>query len=65
MSKKRKNSKRPKRPYLATTIFYDLDVMTKEQRAKLARWLHSRAEWVKHHGDLAAPVFRQRIYSPV
>lgn len=62
MAKRQKKVKRPRRPYVATTIMYDLDKMTKEQRAKLARWLHSRAEWVRKHGDLAGAVFRQRLY---
>lgn len=58
-AKKRKVSK--KRPYRATTIFYDLDQMSKAGRKKLAQWLHSRANWVEKHGDLAGPVFRQRL----
>ena len=57
----KKKTKRPPRPYIASTTIYGLDRMTKAQRKAIARWMHSRAEWVLKHGDLAAGRFIQRL----
>lgn len=45
---------RKKRDWIAAFTVYGAPKMTPAGRARIAKWLRSRANWFEKHGDLAA-----------